>query len=75
MTEAHASAPAPDDNQLIAERREKLAALRAQARAQGQAVFPNDFKPKHRALELQRKHGEVPISKSRSPALPMAQPN
>jgi lysyl-tRNA synthetase class 2 len=60
MTEVHASAPAPDDNQLIAERREKLAAMRAQAKAKGIAVFPNDFKPKHRALELQRKHGEVP---------------
>lgn len=60
MTEVHASAPAPDDNQLIAERREKLAALRSQAKAKGAAVFPNDFKPKHRALELQRKHGEVP---------------
>lgn len=60
MTEVHASAPAPDDNQLIAERREKLAALRAQAKTKGAAVFPNDFKPKHRALELQRKHGEVP---------------
>ena len=26
----------------------------------GQAVFPNDFKPKQRALDLQRKHGETP---------------
>jgi lysyl-tRNA synthetase class 2 len=60
MSEAHPSAPAPDDNQLIAERREKLAALRAQAKAKGTAVFPNDFKPAHRALELQRKYGEVP---------------
>lgn len=50
----------PDDNQLIAERREKLAALRAQAKAKGTAVFPNDFKPAHRALELQRKYGELP---------------
>lgn len=50
----------PDDNQLIAERREKLAALRAQARAKGTAVFPNDFKPAHRALDLQRKYGELP---------------
>ena len=49
-----------DDNQLIAERREKLAALRAQARANGTAVFPNDFKPKHQAVALLRKYGEVP---------------
>jgi lysyl-tRNA synthetase class 2 len=42
-----------DDNTLIAERRDKLAAIRAQGIA-----FPNDFKPKHHALELQRKHGD-----------------
>lgn len=43
-----------DDNQLIAERREKLAAIRKQG-----VAFPNDFKPKDHALELQRKHGNV----------------
>jgi lysyl-tRNA synthetase class 2 len=42
-----------DDNQLIAERREKLAAIRRRGIA-----FPNDFKPKDRAAELIRKHGE-----------------
>jgi lysyl-tRNA synthetase class 2 len=45
--------PLHDDNQLIAERREKLAAIRKQG-----VAFPNDFKPRHRAAELQRKHGE-----------------
>ena len=44
----------PDDNALIAERREKLAALRASG-----VAFPNDFKPKHRAAELIRKHGHL----------------
>ncbi len=44
-----------DDNTLIAERREKLAAIRAQGIA-----FPNDFKPTHHALELQRKHADQP---------------
>ena len=40
--------PAIDENQLIAERREKLKALRA-----AQAVaFPNDFKPANRAADL-----------------------
>ena len=48
-----------DDNQLIAERREKLAALREQARASGQAVFPNDFKPAHRAADLHQQHGQA----------------
>ena len=37
------------DTPLIAERREKLAAIRAQAKASGQAAFPNDFKPTHHA--------------------------
>jgi lysyl-tRNA synthetase class 2 len=53
-------APVNDDNQLIAERREKLAALRAQARATGTAAFPNDFKPSHHALDLHHRHGQVP---------------
>jgi lysyl-tRNA synthetase class 2 len=52
--------PPTDDNQLIAERREKLAALRAQARATGIAAFPNDFKPSHHALDLHHRHGQVP---------------
>jgi lysyl-tRNA synthetase class 2 len=43
-----------DDNKLIAERREKLAAIRAQG-----VAFPNDFKPKHHAAELQQKYGEM----------------
>jgi len=43
---------APDDNQLIAERREKLSAIRAKG-----VAFPNDFKPTHQSAELIRKHG------------------
>jgi lysyl-tRNA synthetase class 2 len=49
---------AADDNALIAERREKLAALRAEAKRQGTAAFPNDFKPRDRAADLLRKHGD-----------------
>ncbi len=49
-----------DDNQLIAERREKLQALRAEAARQGAAAFPNDFKPQHHAADLHHKHGQVP---------------
>ena len=41
-----------DDNSLIAERRDKLAAIRARG-----VAFPNDFKPKDRAAELARRHG------------------
>ena len=52
--DADTSAPATaiDDNQLIAERREKLKALR-QRQADGQGIaFPNDFKPAHHAATL-----------------------
>lgn len=53
------AAPAIDDNQLIAERREKLKALRG-AQAEGKGVaFPNDFKPADRAAQLQAAHGET----------------
>jgi lysyl-tRNA synthetase class 2 len=54
MAETPALPPA-DENSLIAERREKLRALRASGIA-----FPNDFKPAHRAAELQQRHGQVP---------------
>ena len=41
-----------EENDLIAERRAKLAAIRGRG-----VAFPNDFKPKDRAAELVRKHG------------------
>jgi lysyl-tRNA synthetase class 2 len=40
-----------DDNQLIAERRAKLAALRQQG-----VAFPNDFRPQHHAADLHHAH-------------------
>jgi lysyl-tRNA synthetase class 2 len=48
------SAPSSDDNALIAERREKLAATRRRG-----VAFPNDFKPKDRAAPLQTQYGSV----------------
>jgi lysyl-tRNA synthetase, class II len=48
---ATVTAPAHDDNQLIAERREKLKSLR-----QGGIAFPNDIKPAHRAADLFAKY-------------------
>ncbi|MBU3654419.1 MAG: lysine--tRNA ligase, partial [Limnohabitans sp.] len=55
---AETAAPAVDENQLIAERREKLKALR-QRQAEGQGVaFPNDFKPAHHAATLHETHGD-----------------
>jgi lysyl-tRNA synthetase class 2 len=41
-----------DENHVIAERREKLKAMRATAQENNTAVFPNDFKPEHRAADL-----------------------
>ena len=51
------SAPV-DENQLIAERREKLKVMR-ERQAQGLGIaFPNDFKPAHHASNLHALHGE-----------------
>jgi lysyl-tRNA synthetase, class II len=50
--------PTADENQLIAERREKLRALReAQKHGKGPA-FPNDFKPGDQAAALHAAHGD-----------------
>lgn len=50
-----AAAPA-DENQLIAERREKLKAHRLAH----PVAFPNDFKPSHRALALHQEYDASP---------------
>jgi lysyl-tRNA synthetase class 2 len=53
-----AEAAPVDENQLIAERREKLKAIR-ERQAQGHGVaFPNDFKPAHHAATLHELHGD-----------------
>jgi lysyl-tRNA synthetase, class II len=44
-----------DENHVIVERREKLAALRV---ATNGVAFPNDFKPLHKAAALQLAYGE-----------------
>ncbi len=51
------AAPAADENQLIAERREKLKSLREVQKGGGPVAFPNDFKPSHHAQPLQAEHG------------------
>ncbi len=43
-----------DENHIIAERREKLAALRSQG-----VAFPNDFVPTHLAIDLHQAYGEL----------------
>ena len=52
------AAPPVDENQLIAERREKLRQLREAQKQGAGPAFPNDFKPAHRAAELHAAHGE-----------------
>ncbi|MBC7501277.1 MAG: lysine--tRNA ligase [Herminiimonas sp.] len=43
-----------DENTIIAERRAKLTALRSQGIA-----FPNDFRPQHKAADLQTQYGAI----------------
>ena len=45
------------DNQLIAERRTKLKALRERQAQGGPVAFPNDFKPAHHSHTLHQLHG------------------
>jgi lysyl-tRNA synthetase class 2 len=47
-----------DENHVIAERREKLKALRASSQSQGTVAFPNDFKPQHKAADLLAAHAD-----------------
>ncbi|MFM8623891.1 MAG: lysine--tRNA ligase, partial [Betaproteobacteria bacterium] len=54
MLTSETSPPPADDNQLMAERRDKLAAMRQQGIA-----FPNDIKPKHRAAQLFEAYGSL----------------
>ena len=53
---AAATAPAADENQIIAERREKLAKVRAVTQAQGGVAFPNDFDRTDYAASLHAAH-------------------
>ncbi|WP_341920397.1 lysine--tRNA ligase [Polaromonas sp. YR568] len=63
-----AAAPAHDENQLMAERREKLKVMR-QHQADGKGVaFPNDVKPEHRAEALFAQYDE----KTKEELVPLA---
>lgn len=50
--------PPTDENQLIAERREKLKALREAHRNGAAPAFPNDYKPADQAARLHGAHGD-----------------
>jgi lysyl-tRNA synthetase class 2 len=49
---------AVDENHVIAERREKLKALRVSSLSQGAVAFPNDFKPQHKVANLLAAHAD-----------------
>ena len=51
-TQVQDQAPGQDDNKIIAERRAKLAAIREKG-----VAFPNDFRPQHKAADLQQQFG------------------
>ncbi|MHA6911402.1 lysine--tRNA ligase [Ralstonia pseudosolanacearum] len=53
-TPAVSTGQAQDDNQIMAERREKLAALRQQG-----VAYPNDFCPTHHAADLHTRYSET----------------
>ncbi|KAF1005699.1 MAG: lysine--tRNA ligase [Burkholderia sp.] len=53
LTQPQQAAPATDENQTMAERREKLRSLREQGIA-----YPNDFQPTHHASNLQLDYAE-----------------
>jgi lysyl-tRNA synthetase, class II len=57
-TPATPEAAPVDENQLMAERREKLKVMRARQAAGQGVAFPNDFKPAHHAATLHELHGD-----------------
>lgn len=60
MSDTNITHPAPqDDNQLIAERREKLRALREAQAGGGAVAFPNNFKPAHKAAQLHLEYAQA----------------
>ncbi len=56
MSDQPAPAPSTDENQLIAERRDKLKVLRERQAGGHGVAFPNDFKPTHHAQSLLSLH-------------------
>lgn len=56
-TKGQNNAVVQDENKLIVERREKLNVLRAAAKENNSTAFPNDFRPEHKAGDLQKGFG------------------
>jgi lysyl-tRNA synthetase class 2 len=61
------AAPELEENQIIAERREKLRALREQG-----VAYPNDFRPTHQAAALQSEYAETDKDALEANPLPVA---
>jgi lysyl-tRNA synthetase class 2 len=57
----------PDENQLMTERRVKLAAIRGAG-----VAFPNDFRPTHKAADLHHRHDQVPGEELEAQAVEVA---
>ena len=57
MTDQNEVTP-QDENHVIAERREKLKAIRLASQNNGGVAFPNDFKPQHKAADLAAAHSQ-----------------
>ena len=58
MSDQPSALTAPDENQLLQERREKLDALRRRQAAGKGVAFPNDFQPKDHAAGLFSRFGD-----------------
>ena len=56
MSDEPQAQAAPDENQLMAERRDKLSAIRQRQVDGGPVAFPNDFRPTHHADGLISTH-------------------
>ncbi len=59
MNDHTKESPLINENHVIAERREKLKAMRVTAKENNTAVFPNDFKPEHKSADLHEKYDEL----------------
>ncbi|MFN5993586.1 MAG: OB-fold nucleic acid binding domain-containing protein, partial [Betaproteobacteria bacterium] len=58
LNTGNAAVPQIDENHVILERRQKLAAIREKSEKAGVQAFPNDFRPEHNAAELIAGYGE-----------------
>ena len=67
MTDKHSAVTEEkDENAIIAERRGKLAALRQQG-----VAFPNDFRPQHKAAQLQAQYADTPREELEATPVPV----